>query len=138
VLPIFLIVLAAVTVGSTSKPQAAQDEKPATTVEAKEQEKPKVLKHPPVGELDPYDFNKLEAWVYAQHFVEQLLKAPPTAEFASHFDVQGWHEGEGKYRLRGWVDSQNSFGAMIRTHVEVTVQKVEGGWQLLDFKQLPR
>lgn len=64
---------------------------------------------------------RIEAWVMAQDFVKQNLKSPSTASFGSLFsDYQSPDDtvsvlGNGKYRVRGWVDSQNSFGAMLRT-----------------------
>lgn len=58
----------------------------------------------------------------AQKFVKDRLKSPSTADFGSVFDDYQSPEnvvtvlGRGKCRVRAWVDSQNSFGATIRTH----------------------
>jgi hypothetical protein len=65
---------------------------------------------------------KIDAWVMAQQFVEDKLKSPSTADFGSAFgDYQDPDEvvtdlGGGKFRVRGWVDAQNAFGATIRNH----------------------
>lgn len=48
---------------------------------------------------------------------KKLLKAPLTAVFSSSTnDESGWHrQTNGNVACWGYVDSQNSFGAMIRT-----------------------
>jgi hypothetical protein len=62
-----------------------------------------------------------KAWVMATNFVEEKLKSPGTAKW-------GWqtgrgddgekvrHHGDGVYTVSGWVDSQNAFGATVRTN----------------------
>lgn len=54
----------------------------------------------------------------AQQIVLQVLKAPSTAEFPSGvFNADQWHLGRNHdlVSVQSWVDSQNSFGAMIRS-----------------------
>lgn len=53
-----------------------------------------------------------------------MLKAPSTAKFSQKRDVDDL--GEGRYRVRSFVDSQNGFGAMIRSNWE-TVLKYNSG-----------
>ena len=56
------------------------------------------------------------AWIMAQHFVSNRLKSPSTASY-------GWQvpskcvvaSGTNRWRVSGWVDSHNSFGATIRS-----------------------
>lgn len=65
--------------------------------------------------------NQLGAYVSAQMFVEQRLKAPSTAKFRACGDTDTTkycteYLGNQRYRVRTYVDSQNAFGAMIRTH----------------------
>lgn len=60
--------------------------------------------------------NEASAWYAAQHFVRQLLKCPATADFGD----QRWEScvvasGSNRYRVSGWVDAQNGFGALVRT-----------------------
>src|SRR5882672_11033891 len=50
-----------------------------------------------------------------QKFVTERLKAPATADFQSNGDADVRNMGGGKYRVFSFVDSQNSFGANIRT-----------------------
>lgn len=63
---------------------------------------------------------KISAWVMAQQFVEEQLKSPSTASYGSVFgDYQDPDEvvsdlGGGRYTVIGWVDAQNSFGAILR------------------------
>lgn len=54
-----------------------------------------------------HDFEKL-----AEMNVEMMLKAPSTAKFNSSPLVE---EKDGIYSIKSWVDSENSFGAMIRS-----------------------
>jgi len=56
----------------------------------------------------------------AQQFVKDKLKSPGTADFGGVFsdyqkpdDVVTDLSG-GKFRVRAWVDAQNSFGAKLR------------------------
>jgi hypothetical protein len=64
------------------------------------------------------------ALVKCQEAVESALKAPATAKFPSDAfhgvtDVGGW-----RYQVHSYVDSQNSFGALIRTSYTCDVQCV--------------
>ena len=59
--------------------------------------------------------DKIAALVMAQKLVKGTLKAPATAEFASIVDSQVTTIGDCSYRVVSYVDSQNSFGANIRT-----------------------
>jgi hypothetical protein len=87
---------------------------------------------------------KIEAWVMAQEFVKDRLKSPSSANFGGIFsDYQSPHDvvtdiGGGKFRVRAWVDAQNSFGAMIRTHFVCELEYAGNDcWRLLslDFKE---
>lgn len=55
----------------------------------------------------------------AKEYVKQNLKAPSTAEFPGSFlsPFEGWEMQQSgtTYKVKSYVDSQNSFGAMIRT-----------------------
>lgn len=78
--------------------------------------------------------NVTGAWAYAQLFVERSLKAPSTAKFpfgGAHRDVK--YLGNDEYEVNSYVDSQNSFGAMIRTKFKLIIKelKAENKWQLI-------
>jgi len=59
-----------------------------------------------------------DAYSYAEKFVKEKLKSPSSAQFPEMREyrdhVQTIESGE-KFRINSWVESQNSFGAMLRT-----------------------
>lgn len=59
------------------------------------------------------------ASVCAQSHVKTLLKSPSTADFPWSSDTTAW--GDDQYLVQSYVDSQNGFGAMIRTNYVCTV-----------------
>jgi hypothetical protein len=63
------------------------------------------------------DTNKMLAYNYAEDFVKQRLKSPSTAEFPGLFEKADHitELGNDEYLINSWVDSQNGFGAMIRS-----------------------
>lgn len=75
------------------------------------------------------------AWAYAQLFVEKDLKSPRSAKFefgaVSNGSVK--YIGNNTYSVKSYVDAQNSFGAMIRTHFSLEIKSIEGGkkWQIV-------
>ena len=83
--------------------------------------------------------SKIEAWVVAQEFIKDYLKSPGTADWGSLWG--GDHQnpetcvtnmGFDTYQVRGWVDSQNSFGATVRTDFLLMVKyKGNENWGLL-------
>lgn len=81
------------------------------------------------------------AYVMSQKFVKQRLKAPTTAKFPWSNDsaVKKQYIGDCKHRIVAYVDSQNSFGAMIRTTYYAELQYIKdskgiGSWRLLDLQ----
>ena len=74
----------------------------------------------------------LEAYIISQTYVEKILKSPSTAEF-------GDYKCMGKYPtyiVRSEVDSQNSFGAMIRNTYIVNTDYMGGEWSEIQNWQL--
>lgn len=68
-----------------------------------------------------------EAYVHAREFVTASLRAPATAQFpwqpdSASFDGTAW-------RIAGYVDSQNGFGALIRSHWSCELEKSGGQWR---------
>ena len=61
--------------------------------------------------------NKFMAYSYAEDFVEKQLKSPSTAKFPKTFEKDKHITilSNNRYEINSWVDSQNSFGATIRT-----------------------
>ncbi|GAB3102221.1 hypothetical protein GCM10027159_27790 [Lysobacter terrae] len=74
--------------------------------------------------------NTAEAWAYMEQFVKQRLKSPATADFpfGGHRDVEAL--GDNRYLVRSYVDSQNSFGAQVRTHFSGVITETPTGWKL--------
>lgn len=77
------------------------------------------------GSSDATDLG-VDAERVCQDFVKQRLKAPATAKF-SGLD----HSADGAdYTVTGAVDSQNSFGAMLRSGFTCVVRDTSGHWEL--------
>lgn len=81
--------------------------------------------------------NTAGAWAYMQEFVKQRLKSPVTADFpfGGHRDVEAL--GDNRYLVNSYVDSQNSFGAQVRTRFSGVITETPTGWKLesLDLQQ---
>lgn len=84
--------------------------------------------------------NKVTAWVMATEFIEARLKSPSTASYGGLLsgDYQNPEEhvtvlGENLYLVTGWVDSQNSFGATVRSKFKVKIQNMgDDKWKLIE------
>ena len=71
-----------------------------------------------------------ESWAktYAKLMVKDNLKSPSTAKFCnSATEMVAKNLGGYKWRVTGWVDSQNSFGATVRSDFVVTLTLSEKG-----------
>lgn len=83
----------------------------------------------------PEDDRHIEASLICEKFVKDRLKSPSTAEFASLIWDGITVEKEGDvYSMRSWVDSQNGFGAMIRTQFLCKVRPEGDQWRLVDLQ----
>ncbi len=69
-----------------------------------------------------------EAWNMGQQFVTDSLKAPASAHFANIADPKSGFQmiEDGAWETWGSVDSQNSFGAMLRSEWRVVVKPAGG------------
>lgn len=67
------------------------------------------------------------------HFVKDDLKAPGTARFETFNDAQVSSEGR-VWTVEGFVDSENGFGALLRTHYRCEIRKDEDSYTLLDLE----
>lgn len=72
--------------------------------------------------VQPVEHSDVDAYIDAQAVVTKTLKAPSTAKFpsSSHATVER-AENEG-FKVSSYVDSQNGFGAMIRSDWTVVFQ----------------
>lgn len=61
--------------------------------------------------------NSRDAFYMMQEFVKRNLKSPSTADFPSYYSNEHMvhKSGDKIYTVRSYVDSQNAFGAMLRT-----------------------
>lgn len=84
-------------------------------------------------EREAVDGTPYGAFMAARPFVERKLVSPGSAEFASYQDKASstTQVGGSTWRVRSWVDSQNGFGALIRTNYTCTLRcKGDGTWAL--------
>jgi len=71
------------------------------------------------------------AHVMCEDFAEKRLKSPVSAEWSSITTAKSTTKlAENRYRVRTYVDSQNAFGALIRTHVDCTLRVQGDEWML--------
>ncbi|MEZ5715195.1 MAG: hypothetical protein R3D85_08510 [Paracoccaceae bacterium] len=81
--------------------------------------------------------NETLAFVMSQDFVKRQLKAPSTAEFpAGRGNYRSQAVGDCTFRVSSYVDAQNGFGAMLRTHYSATMVLFpsQGSWSALEVK----
>lgn len=73
----------------------------------------------------PISDRKVISIVFAKNVIEKILKSPSTAKFV---DVKAYELSNEKdvWAVNGYVDSQNSFGAMIRSQWEVQLDYRDG------------
>jgi hypothetical protein len=65
--------------------------------------------------------------------VRRRLKSPSSASFPWSFDEYSVTDlGLGHWRVSGYVDAQNGFGATIRTRWSVEMQDEGASWKLID------
>lgn len=80
---------------------------------------------------------KIDAALICEQFVENQLKAPSTAKFQNSYDAKV-SVSNGEYTVTSYVDSQNGFGAMIRTTYVCTVTYLGSDkWHLVDLSTNP-
>ena len=79
--------------------------------------------------------DELGARVVCQEFVKRRLKAPATAKFELHHVRQVAPLDSGCYTVWGYVDAQNSFGALIRSEYYCSVCST-GERDMYDLKDL--
>jgi hypothetical protein len=84
--------------------------------------------HPPKPAPTPGD-----AHLICQQFVKDRLRSPSTAKFADLNDVKAFKEA-GHFTVLGYGDSQNGFGAQVRTRYTCSVEPTTGDkWRLLSL-----
>lgn len=74
-----------------------------------------------------------DAFTMCQRFVKNELVSPATAEFCSILDAEIKELPNRKFSIYGYVDSQNGFGAVVRTRFICEVQFKNNEWILTDI-----
>lgn len=80
--------------------------------------------------------NHVSAYVQCQGLVKERLRAPATADFP-FAEYTSWDMGNDTWVVKSYVDSQNGFGAMLRSNWHCKVQYVgndplsRSSWKLL-------
>lgn len=83
--------------------------------------------------------DKDTALVMAQGFVKDNLKSPSSAEFGWPSEYSIIQLEENRFSVSGWVDSQNSFGAMLRTNFVCDVEYAGNDeWRLRNLNFIER
>jgi len=80
--------------------------------------------------------NKTMAYVMMQEFVKRNLVSPGSAKFEWISEPDCIISKDGfEYTISSWVDSQNGFGALIRTRFAGIVRQVDkDNWELLELE----
>lgn len=80
---------------------------------------------------DPCD-DEIAAFVMSQQFVRDRLKSPSSAKFPFISNATVIKQPGCRFVVRSYVDSQNSFGAMLRTDyvAELELQVDRDNWRL--------
>lgn len=74
-----------------------------------------------IQKVDQKENLESEAYTLTQIFVTRLLKSPSTADFP-WLDRTVTEMEENKFKVTSYVDSQNGFGAMIRTNYSIILK----------------
>jgi hypothetical protein len=81
----------------------------------------------PVATPQVRQYSHAEAYAEAEAIISKYLKSPSTAKFPSIVDVDIKDLGDGGFQVEGYVDAQNSFGAMLRQNWQMVFQFVGDG-----------
>ncbi|WP_455502025.1 hypothetical protein [Gemmiger sp.] len=73
------------------------------------------------SDKDSYGHNKYDAITIAEKEVKAKLKSPSTAKFSSSSETSVTRSGN-TWRITGWVDAQNGFGATLRNSYTVKIE----------------
>jgi len=97
---------------SIEEKQETEEERLAREEQEKKEAEEKALEEAKKERQKRIDNNSAEVYAYTEQLVKNNLKAPSTAKFSNQ--KFGYNEEYSRYIVSGSVDSQNSFGAMLR------------------------
>ncbi|EKN4700351.1 hypothetical protein NFB41_03655 [Yersinia ruckeri] len=69
-----------------------------------------------------YCDDEIRAYITSKDLITRNLKSPSTAKFSSFSDTNIRAYGNCQFNINGYVDAQNSFGAMIRNNFSANVR----------------
>lgn len=77
-----------------------------------------------------------DAYAMVKELLLNYLKAPTTAKFPNFNSVYKFQTSPGVWEIEGYVDSQNSFGAMLRKRYKCTIvfDPATDIWELTSIK----
>lgn len=79
--------------------------------------------------------DEMEAIIMAEKIVKQKLVSPSSAKFPRSSETTAVKVDEDTWVISSYVDSQNKFGAMLRTYYIAKVKYLGNDkWQLLDLE----
>ena len=92
----------------------------------------------PKSKQDRIKSDEISAHVRAEEFIRAQLKSPRKAKFSSILwnadETRVMRLGKDKYKVNGWVEAQNSFGATLRVGWVCTVENVgDDSWDIAGF-----
>ena len=76
------------------------------------------------------DLDDLDAYLQGQYYIKQILKSPASAVFPYTGFIVHRLKDTNKFEVISYVDSQNSFGAMLRSSWNVVFKYQDGGTYL--------
>lgn len=76
------------------------------------------------GEKQTKDYcsDSISAYVHSKDLIAKSLKSPSTAKFSPYSDTSVISNEGCNFTIDGYVDAQNSFGAIIRTRFNTTIR----------------
>jgi hypothetical protein len=82
---------------------------------------------------------EIDASTYCERHVRRRLKSPSTADFPWGTSDRVQYSGDGRYRMRSYVDAENAFGATVRLDFDCIVKTEDGeSWRLIDLQMQQR
>ena len=69
------------------------------------------------------------AKICAKKAVQDELKSPSTATFCQYTDMTATSLGDDRWKVTGYVDAENSFGAVVRQNWSVTLTLTDSGFK---------
>ena len=79
------------------------------------------------AETEVVEATDSQAYIISQNYVKEVLKAPATADFP-FADYSHIKNDEDTHTVASYVDSENSFGANVRSNWTVTLTFKGGDW----------